>query len=171
VDQFGVYAIAMSAGFFITILLDGGFTTLLQRESARASLDISIEDQTLRRYALGYTLLLITILILMVIINPFEQHLSTLFAIIFAFCPVVLIAQSMSVLRGHGRLARDSFLQVATRFLTAFFVVTFLLYGLESPSSVLFAQGIGGYVIYFILRYSYYCHYYYYYYYYYYYNY
>jgi O-antigen/teichoic acid export membrane protein len=151
VDQFGVYAIAMSAGFFITILLDGGFIALLQRESARASLDIAIEGQTLSRYAFGYTLLLVAILILMAIINPFEQDLTTLFAIIFAFCPVVLIAQSMSVLRGQGRLARDAFLQVMTRFLTAFFVVTFILYGFDSPSSVLFAQGIGGYVVCFVL--------------------
>lgn len=150
-DQFGVYAIAMSAGFFITILLDGGFFTLLQRESARASLDIAQEGQTLSRYALGYTSIIIVALILIAIINPFSQHVTTLFAIIFAFSPVVLIGQSMAILRGNGRLARDAFLQVVTRFLTAFFVAAFIFYGLDSPSSVLFAQGIGGYVVYFIL--------------------
>jgi O-antigen/teichoic acid export membrane protein len=151
VEQFGVYAIATSAGFFITILLDGGFTSLLQRESARASLGINFEGKTLSRYALGYTILVLAALMLMVIINPFSQHVTTLVAIIFAFSPVVLIGQSMSVLRGRGRLARDAFLQVATRFLTAFCVVVFIFYNLDSPALVLIAQGIGGYVIYFIL--------------------
>lgn len=151
VDQFGVYAIAVSAGSFIIILFDGGFTTLLQRESARASLGNALEGKTLSRYALGYTFLVIAALILLIIINPFSQHVTTLFAIIFAFSPVVLIGQSMSVLRGNGRLARDALLQVVTRFLTAFFVVAFILYGLDSPSSVLFAQGVGGYTVYLIL--------------------
>ena len=151
VDQFGVYAIATSAGFFITILLDGGFITLLQRESARASLGITLEGQILSRYALGYTLLVLAVLMLMIIINPFSQHVTTLVAIVFAFSPVVLIGQSMSVLRGRGRLARDAFLQVVTRFVTAFCVAVFIFYNLDSPASVLFAQGIGGYLIYFIL--------------------
>lgn len=151
VDQFGVYAIATSAGFFITILLDGGFTTLLQRESARASLGITLEGQILSRYALGYTFLVLAVLMLMIIINPFSQHVTTLVAIVFAFSPIVLIGQSMSVLRGRGRLARDAFLQVVTRFLTAFCVAVFIFYNLDSPASVLFAQGIGGYLIYFIL--------------------
>ena len=150
-EQFGVYAIATSAGFFITILLDGGFTTLLQRESARASLGIDFKGKTLSRYALGYTFLVIAVLMLVIIINPFSQHVTTLVAIIFAFSPVVLIGQSMSVLRGGGRLARDALLQVITRFLTAFCVVAFIFYGLDSPASVLFAQGVGGYVVYFIL--------------------
>jgi O-antigen/teichoic acid export membrane protein len=151
VDQFGVYAIATSAGFFITILLDGGFITLLQRESARASLGITLEGQILSRYALGYTFLVLVALMLMIIINPFSQHVTTLVAIVFAFSPIVLIGQSMSVLRGRGRLARDALLQVITRFLTAFCVVAFIFYGLDSPASVLFAQGVGGYVVYFIL--------------------
>jgi hypothetical protein len=150
-EQFGVYAIATSAGFFITILLDGGFTTLLQRESARASLGIDFKGKALSRYALGYTFLVIAVLMLVIIINPFSQHVTTLVAIIFAFSPVVLIGQSMSVLRGGGRLARDALLQVVTRFLTAFCVVAFIFYGLDGPASVLFAQGIGGYVVYFIL--------------------
>jgi O-antigen/teichoic acid export membrane protein len=88
---------------------------------------------------------------LVIIINPFSQHVTTLVAIIFAFSPVVLIGRSMSVLRGGGRLARDAILQVITRFLTAFCVVAFIFYGLDSPASVLFAQGVGGYVVYFIL--------------------
>lgn len=150
-DQFGVYAIAASAGFFITILLDGGFTTLLQRESARASLDASMPSQTLSRYALGYTLLIIAILLLITFINPFGQNATILLAIVFAYSPVVLIGQSMSILRGNGRLARDAFLQVVTRVLTAFFVAAFVIYGLNSPPSILFAQGIGGFFIYFIL--------------------
>ena len=151
VDQFGVYAIATSAGFFITILLDGGFTTLLQRESARASLEPSISKQTLSRYSLGYTCLAIAILLLIALVNPFNQNTNTLISIIFAFSPVVLIGQTMSVLRGHGRLARDAILQVMNRVSTAFFVIFFVLCGLNSPQSVLFAQGIGGFILYFIL--------------------
>lgn len=151
IEQFGVYATATSAGFFITILLDGGFTTLLQRESVRASLGMALEGQALSRYAFGYTLLIVSTLVLMAIINPFSQHVSTLFAIIFAFSPVVLIGQSMSVLRGHGRLARDALLQVITRVLTAFCIAAFIFYGLDTPSSVLFAQGLGGCVVYLIL--------------------
>ena len=151
VDQFGVYAIATSAGFFITILLDGGFTTLLQRESARSSLGVNLDGRTLSRYALGYTFLVAAALTLAACINPFSQDATTLFAIIFAFSPVVLIGQSMSVLRGQGRLARDAILQVVTRFLTAIYVASFIFYGLDSPSSVLFAQGIGGYTVYLIL--------------------
>lgn len=151
VDQFGVYAIAISAGFFITILIDGGFTTLLQRESARASLNDSLEGKNVSRYALGYTFIVVALLTLGVFINPFGQDAVTLFSIIFAFSPVVLIGQSMSALRGQGRLLRDAVLQVVMRFFTAFYVVAFIMYGLDSPASILFAQGIGGYTVYLIL--------------------
>ncbi len=151
IDQFGVYAIATSAGVFITILLDGGFVTLLQRESAQTSLDLSTKKSQIRQYALGYTILITIALSLIAYINPFNQDELTLYAIIFAYSPVVLIALSMSVLRGQGRLARDALLQVIGRLLTAFCVVAFIFYGFDSPSSVLFAQGIGGYILYFVL--------------------
>jgi O-antigen/teichoic acid export membrane protein len=151
VDQFGVYAIAMSAGFFITILMDGGFTTLLQRESARASLGDSLEGKNVSRYALGYTFLVVAFLTAVAFINPFGQDAITLFAIIFAFSPVVLIGHSMSILRGQGRLLRDAVLQMVMRFFTAFYVVAFILYGLESPASILFAQGVGGFTAYLTL--------------------
>jgi O-antigen/teichoic acid export membrane protein len=123
IDQFGVYAIATTAGNFLRILIDGGFTTLLQRESAKNSSSLFADNDKLPRYALGYAFLVMLTFSVIALINPFNQHQNTLFAIIFAFSPIVLIELSMSVLRGQGRLARDAILQVISRLFTAFFIV------------------------------------------------
>jgi len=152
VEQFGVYAIATTAGNFLRILLDGGFVPLLQRESAKSSQSF-VDREILVRYAMGYTFLVMLFLSVIVLINPFNQHRETLFAIIFAFTPIVLTELSMSLLRGQGRLARDAILQVASRSITAFFIVLVLLYGFVSPSAILFAQATAGFALYLILIY------------------
>ncbi len=153
IDQFGVYVIATTAGNFIRVLTEGGFTVLLQRESAINSLKQFADKDLLARYALGYIFLVMLALFVIALINPFNQDRNTLFAIILAFSSITLIEMTMSVLRGQGRLARDAILQVINRSLTAFFVILVLFYGFVSPAAVLYAQAIGGFILYLILAY------------------
>ncbi len=153
IELFGVYVIATTAGNFLRVLIDGGFTTLLQRESAKNSLSPFIDNNKLAGYAQGYAFLVMLALFSIALINPFNQNRDILFAIIVAFTPIVLVELSMCVLRGQGRLARDAILQVISRSITAFFIIFVLFFGFVSPTAVLFAQAIGGFMIYFILAY------------------
>lgn len=149
-EQFGVYAIATSAGVFVTIFLEGGFNTLLQRESARGSLSETV-TRPLSSYALGYALIAGAVLLGLVLINPFEQDRQTLLSIVCAYLPLVMVHFSMFVLRGQGRLAKDALLQVLTRSATALAVLTTLMFGFQTPASILFAQGAGAAFIYCLL--------------------
>lgn len=149
-EQFGVYAIATSAGVFVTIFLEGGFNTLLQRESARGSLSERFAN-SLPSYALGYALMAGGVLFGLVLINPFEQDRQTLLSIVCAYLPLVMVHFSMFVLRGQGRLAKDAMLQVLMRSATALAVLSTLMLGFQTPASILFAQGVGAAFIYCLL--------------------
>jgi O-antigen/teichoic acid export membrane protein len=58
-DLFGVYAVALSLGALAAILIDGGFSKLLQRERAKVSSAFVQIESTLPALAYGHAMIAI----------------------------------------------------------------------------------------------------------------
>jgi len=142
-EMFGIYSVALSVGVFLAILIDGGFGSLLQRESVRATPDIGFDGTKLHGYALGQAILAIGGLIVLVLLIPIPFHRPTLLAVICAFGVAVIGQFFLAILRGHGRLAREALWQLVNRGLSALCVVVVLLWGANQPWEVLAAQCVG----------------------------
>ncbi|MDB5775633.1 MAG: hypothetical protein JWP38_1766 [Herbaspirillum sp.] len=141
-DRFGVYTIALSAGSLVAILLDGGFSRLLQREGVRASESLKEVSSILPRLAYSHAILMIAALsILAGVIIP--QYAITAVATVLFFGISVLNQFGFSILRGEGRLVRDASWQICNRTITALCIGAALLYGAVKPWQVLTAQFIG----------------------------
>ena len=142
-EMFGIYSVALSVGVFLAILIDGGFGTLLQRESVRATIDSGFDGAKLHGYAIGQALLVIGGLLAFVLLVPLPFHRPTLVAVICAFGIAVIGQFFLAILRGQGRLARDALWQLVSRGLTAVSVLAVLWWGANQPWEVLAAQCFG----------------------------
>ena len=141
-DQFGVYAIALSASAIITILLDGGFSNLLQREQARATMSLAEIGPRLLGMAHGHTLLMSLLFCIATVLLPSRYGLTLLSVILFSSV-VVLNQFGLAILRGDGRLVRDASWQAGGRTFTAVAVASALFIGAYLPWHIFCAQFIG----------------------------
>jgi O-antigen/teichoic acid export membrane protein len=141
-DLFGVYAIALSAGALLAILMDGGFSKLLQRERTRVTPTLSQVLLDLPGLSYGHAMLMVLGLSV-VAVAIFPKHALTTLAALWLFGAMVLNQFGMAILRGDGRLVRDASLQVGNRTLAALAVVAAVLLGASQPWQVLIAQFVG----------------------------
>ena len=153
-SQFGVYSIALSAGSVLAILIDGGFSKLLQRELTRSTEELTENLASLPSLALSHAILVILVSsLLILLIMP--AHGLTMIAAVWFFGMAVLHQFGLAILRGDGRLVRDASWQVGNRALTATCVIiAILLMGVTQPWQIFFAQFIGAAIFGFlVLRY------------------
>lgn len=152
--QFGIYSIALSAGGLLGILIDGGFSKLLQRERTRSTEALTEILARLPGLALGHaTLVILVSSLIILLILP--AHGLTMMAVVWLFGMAVLNQFGLAILRGDGRLVRDASWQVGNRALTAICVmIAILLLGVRQPWQIFFAQFIGAAIFGFlVLRY------------------
>ena len=142
-DLFGVYAVALSVGALAAILIDGGFSKLLQREGARESAALAKIRPDLPALAYGHAIPVIFVLsVLAVLLFP-EYKLTTLVTV-WCFGAAVLNQYGLAVLRGNGRLVRDASWQIGNRTLSALcMAIAVLFLGASLPWQVLTAQFAG----------------------------
>ncbi|MDD5462023.1 MAG: polysaccharide biosynthesis C-terminal domain-containing protein [Methylococcales bacterium] len=142
-DLFGIYAVALSLGALIAILIDGGFSKLLQREGARGSASLAQIGPVLPGLAYGHAI--ITILALSVLAAVlFPKNIITSVITVWCFGAAVLNQYGLAVLRGDGRLVRDASWQIGNRTLSAVCMATAVLFlGANMPWHVLMAQFVG----------------------------
>lgn len=143
-EKFGTYSIAYSLGALFLILIDGGFGRVLIRETVLASGNTAIEGENLQENALGHALLMMAVLCLLIALYAEPGQRPILFATVGAYCVLALGQFSLVVLRGQGRMVRDAWLQMASRSLTALFIILALLMGADDPWEVFAAQAVGG---------------------------
>lgn len=148
-ELFGVYATAVSVGSIIAILIDGGFSKLLQREKVLATPTMVVVKHRLYGLACGHAI--IVMLIACIAAISFNQYFLTLvFAILF-FGTVVLNQFSLANLRAEGRLVRDALWQILNRSSTAIAVILALVIGANLPWQIFAAQALGAVFFGFIL--------------------
>ena len=141
-DLFGVYAIALSAGALLAILMDGGFSKLLQRERTRVTPTLSQVLPDLPGLSYGHAMLVVLGLSV-VAVAIFPKHALTTLAALWLFGAMVLNQFGLAILRGDGRLVRDASLQIGNRTFAALCVAAALLLGASQPWQVLIAQFVG----------------------------
>lgn len=149
-ETFGVYAQAISLGALLSILIDGGFSKLLMRETVRASPVLAKHGPDLHSFAFGHAFMVMAFLTLLAVINPLSLHWPTLLATVGAFGAAVVGQFSMVILRGQGRLMRDAWYQMVSRMLTAAGMAMALWWGAVAPWEMLTAQFVGA-VVFFLL--------------------
>jgi O-antigen/teichoic acid export membrane protein len=142
-DLFGVYAVALSLGALAAILIDGGFSKLLQRERARGSAALAQIGSTLPALAYGHAMIAIFALsVLAVLLFPHNKITSLI--TVWCFGAAVLNQYGLAILRGDGRLVRDASWQIGNRTLSAVcMAIAVLFLGANVPWQVLMAQFVG----------------------------
>jgi len=142
-DLFGVYAVALSVGSMAAILMDGGFSKLIQRERARESSKLAEIVPALPALAYGHAMLSIIILSTLALLLFPDYQITTLVTV-WCFGAAVLNQYGLAVLRGDGRLVRDASWQIGNRTLSALCMATAVLFlGATQPWHVLIAQFLG----------------------------
>jgi O-antigen/teichoic acid export membrane protein len=142
-DLFGVYAVALSVGALVAILIDGGFSKLLQREGARESVVLAKMGSALPALAYGHAILAIFVLSVLAVLL-FPDYKMTTLATVWCFGAAVLNQYGLAILRGNGRLVRDAFWQIGNRTLSALCMAAAALFlGASQPWHVLMAQFVG----------------------------
>jgi O-antigen/teichoic acid export membrane protein len=142
-DLFGIYAVALSLGALVAILIDGGFSKLLQREGARGSAVLVQIGSALPALAYGHAMIAIFVLsVLAVVLFPQNKMISLI--TVWCFGAAVLNQYGLAILRGDGRLVRDASWQIGNRTLSAVCMVAAVLFlGASLPWHVLMAQFVG----------------------------
>ena len=142
-DLFGVYAVALSLGALVAILIDGGFSKLLQRERARGSEVLMQIGSALPALAYGHAMIAIFALSVLAVLL-FPQNKMTSLITVWCFGAAVLNQYGLAILRGDGRLVRDASWQIGNRTLSAVCMATAVLFlGASLPWHVLMAQFVG----------------------------
>ncbi|MDD5631709.1 MAG: oligosaccharide flippase family protein, partial [Methylococcales bacterium] len=142
-DLFGVYAVALSVGSLAAILMDGGFSKLIQRERARESSKLAEIVPALPALAYGHAMLSIVILSTLALLL-FPDYKITTLVTVWCFGAAVLNQYGLAVLRGDGRFVRDAFWQIGNRTLSALCMAAAVLFlGAAQPWHVLIAQFLG----------------------------
>jgi O-antigen/teichoic acid export membrane protein len=141
-EQFGVYAIAVAGGAIIVILIDGGFSTLLQRERARATTSLAGLAKLLPGMANAHALLATLLLSICCVLLPAKYGLTPLTVVLLSGA-IVLNQFALAILRGDGRLVRDAFWQAGARIFTAVAVALAFLLGADLPWHVFIAHFLG----------------------------
>jgi len=142
-DLYGVYAVALSVGALAAILMDGGFSKLLQRERARGSVALAEIVPALPALAYGHAMLSIIILSALALLL-FPDYKMTTLVTVWCFGAAVLNQYGLAVLRGDGRLVRDASWQIGNRTLSALCMAAAVLFlGASQPWHVLMAQFAG----------------------------
>lgn len=142
-DLFGVYAVALSLGALVAILIDGGFSKLLQREGARGSAALVQVRAALPALAYGHAMSAIFALSVLAVVL-FPQNKMTSLITVWCFGAAVLNQYGLAILRGDGRLVRDAAWQIGNRTLSAVCMAAAVLFlGASLPWHVLMAQFVG----------------------------
>ncbi|MFC4161766.1 oligosaccharide flippase family protein [Chitinimonas lacunae] len=113
---FGQYNYVLTVATLVAILQDGGFKTLLQRESASSGL--GIDGERLLGFALGHLLWVTLAALLLVTVLGRPDSVAIAWAILAL--GLLAVANYLSACwRGQGHFGRDALWQVGLRSLTA----------------------------------------------------
>lgn len=139
---YGQYAVALAVGAMLSIILDGGFRTLLIREKARSTSHLKQISPFLPSYAFGHAL--VSALVTAALALFFSQnHLKLALATIAGFLGIVLSQQISALLRGGGRFGTDAGWQIGNRSLSALLMMIVILAGFHHPWQILSAWSVG----------------------------
>ena len=117
-EGFGEYSVVLSIISILAIALDGGFRTLIQRETARRTPGLGLEHEHLLPTAVGYSLVTTLALVLVTLGLPVAYRMALASGV--ATMGAVALVQFWSAgLRGRGAFVEDAGWQAWQRTSTA----------------------------------------------------
>lgn len=139
---FGQYSYILTLASLYAILQDGGFTTLIFRETARAALVTTPGRPRLLSLALGHLLVTTLFGFCLVPLFPAADRISLGTAVLYyaLFTAAALISAH---LKGHNNFAAEALWRAVTRTATALFAALALLLPSAGPAAVLMGLLIG----------------------------
>ena len=138
-EQFGVYATALAVGAVLGIFIDFGFSQIVQREAARATLPISFRQ--LQGVAVANSLIVATLFVAGAVLL-FSEQLVLAGCIAGCFAGAAHTKIISAGLRGQGRFVKDAWHQIASRCISALCMIGALLFA-PDVATILGAWGIG----------------------------
>ena len=148
--EYGSYVKAISFAYIISILIDGGFAKVVQREHAFQSLHLSISPSKFLQLAYGHIFIVLIVGAgLSFIISP--NHYAVLVSALLFFGALALNQIILASLRGQGRMMREAFWQVFGRSLTAILIVLAVFLGANLSWHMFAVQFLGALVFALIL--------------------
>lgn len=134
---FGSYSLAISVGSILGIFIDGGFRTLIFKETSKPSGGLKCLTGTLIGSGLAHILVVITPLICISVLVFDRDSLKLSLATIGCFSALVATQMSSAKLRGDGQIAKDAYFLAGSR-LTSFLGIIFsLTIGWQAPWQIL----------------------------------
>ncbi len=138
-EQFGVYATALAVGAVLGIFIDFGFSQIVQREAARPTLPISFRQ--LQGVAVANSLI-VAMLFVAGALLLFSEQLVLACCIAGCFAGAAHTKIISAGLRGQGQFVKDAWHQIASRCISALFMIAALLFA-PNVATILGAWGIG----------------------------
>ena len=148
--NFGAYASAVSLASIASILIDGGFSKIIQREQAYPSSHLSISANQLLKLAYGH-IVFVTLLSCTLGFIIFPNKLPIIISALLFFSVLVLNQVILAELRGQGRLIREALWQILGRSLTTISIVLAVIFGANLPWHMFAVQFIGALIFTYIL--------------------
>ena len=136
---FGTYSVLVTFGAMVLILQDGGFKTLLYRESVHPTDRHLANVPNVYAVALGHVvkISLLVLLVCLALSKPFSYIVTTV-----CFAGFAVVQFSSAMLRGEGRFGVEALWQVGYRTATILLLLGLLLNGFRQPWQIICALGI-----------------------------
>lgn len=138
-EAFGIYATALSVGAVLGIFLDFGFKQVIQREAARSSMQFTYRQ--LQGVAMT-NILIVAVLFFICCAIFFGTQLFLASCLTVCFAGVALTQLISAGLRGRKQFVQDAVHQVASRVISAVFIIVTLVLS-PNVAIILLAWGAG----------------------------
>jgi len=122
-ENFGEFSYFLTLGAIFSILQDGGFRTLVYRESTLSSYDEAADKIFLM--SLSHVVIVTLVGVIFTLIIPFENQVLVLL-VLTAYGLGTLTVFVSSRLKGEGEFEKDASWKILTRTLTAGFIIIFI---------------------------------------------
>lgn len=139
---FGQYSYLLTLGSLFAILQDGGFSTLIFRETAKAALAAAPGRPSLMAMALGHLLGVTALGLCLTPLFPDGERLPLGAVVLYyaLFCATSLVS---SELKGHNNFAAEALWRAVTRTATALAAGCALLFPSPGPTAIFLALLLG----------------------------
>ncbi len=140
--DFGVYSYVLTLGSLFVILQDGGFSTLLFRETAKTGERFAENAPPLASMAMGHLLAATALGLFLALVLPIEEKSATLWCLgYYAFFTMAALVSSR--LKGENRFGAEAAWRAVCRALTALCVAAALLLPGPTAAGVFAALCLG----------------------------
>ena len=141
-ENFGYFITATSAGAVISVIIEGGCRVIIQREAIAFTTHEEVKFSKKIRFFFGRSIISSLILLAFGLLFLDEAPMLVA-ATILVFWSISIIQIRSAFLRGRGQFISDSIHMVVSRFMSAFFIIVLVFFGIHNVSYLLISWAVG----------------------------